>query len=272
MDNLGSSSHSMSQATNALLSRHWPYPRWIAHRGAGKLAPENTLDAFELGAQHGYQMFECDVKLSLDEVPFLLHDDTLERTTNATSAWTTGQNLLAGAYHWSELSTLDAGAWHSAAYQGARIPTLEQIAAFCIKKQTYVNLEIKPTTGTEVKTGEVVARHAAKLWQHAAIPPLLSSFKVDSLKGAAKVAPQLPRALLLHTLWEGWLATALELQCVAIVFHHSLITTEVAALVKENNLRFLSYTVNEADTADRLMALGIDGIITDRVDLFQPGN
>ena len=62
----------------------WPYPRWVAHRGAGRLAPENTLAAFRLGAAHGYRMFECDVKLSSDEVPFLLHDVTLERTTSGT--------------------------------------------------------------------------------------------------------------------------------------------------------------------------------------------
>ena len=61
----------------------WPYPRWIAHRGAGKLAPENTLAAFRLGASHGYRMFECYAKLAADGVPFLMHDATLARTTNA---------------------------------------------------------------------------------------------------------------------------------------------------------------------------------------------
>ena len=60
----------------------WPYPRWIAHRGAGKLAPENTLAAFRLGAAHGFRAFECDVKLSADGVPFLLHDAELDRTTS----------------------------------------------------------------------------------------------------------------------------------------------------------------------------------------------
>ena len=55
----------------------WPYPFWIAHRGAGKLAPENTLAAFRIGAQYGYSAFECDVKLSADDVPFLLHDAAL---------------------------------------------------------------------------------------------------------------------------------------------------------------------------------------------------
>ena len=64
------------------MSADWPYPFWIAHRGAGKLAPENTLAAFRLGAEHGFRMFECDAKLSADGLPFLLHDSTLERTSN----------------------------------------------------------------------------------------------------------------------------------------------------------------------------------------------
>ena len=77
----------------------WPFPLWIAHRGAGKLAPENTLAAFRLGAAHGYRAFECDVKLSADGVPFLLHDDTLERTSN-------GQGI-AGEQPWAVISQLD---------------------------------------------------------------------------------------------------------------------------------------------------------------------
>ena len=80
----------------------WPTPLWIAHRGAGTLAPENTLAAFRLGASHGYRHFECDAKLSADDVPFLLHDATLERTTSGRGA--------AGALRWSELARLDAGA------------------------------------------------------------------------------------------------------------------------------------------------------------------
>ena len=84
----------------------WPYPLWVAHRGAGKLAPENTLAAFRLGAAHGYRMFECDVKLSADGVPFLLHDATLERTTAGDG--------VAGELPWAELARLDAGGWHSA--------------------------------------------------------------------------------------------------------------------------------------------------------------
>src|SRR5262249_52756932 len=88
----------------------WPYPRWVAHRGAGKLARESTLAAFRLGAEHGYRMFECDVKLSADGVPFLMHDATLERTTNGVG---TG-----GDQPWDQLARLDAGSWHSRRHAG----------------------------------------------------------------------------------------------------------------------------------------------------------
>jgi len=60
--------------------RDWPYPRLVAHRGAGKVAPENTLTAMRVGHAHGYRMVEFDVKLSADNLSFLLHDATLERT------------------------------------------------------------------------------------------------------------------------------------------------------------------------------------------------
>jgi len=85
----------------------WPYPRLAAHRGAGKLAPENTLAAFRLGYAHGYRMAELDVKLSADGVAFLLHDNTLDRTTNVRGR--------ADALNWRQLSLLDAGSWHSPA-------------------------------------------------------------------------------------------------------------------------------------------------------------
>src|SRR5207237_7935489 len=96
-----------------LTMQAWPYPRWIAHRGAGKLAPENTLAAFRLGAQYGWRMFECDAKLSADGVPFLLHDATLQRTTNAREAFGPAPSNIGGDHPWAELSKLDAGSWHS---------------------------------------------------------------------------------------------------------------------------------------------------------------
>ncbi|CAM8663784.1 UgpQ Glycerophosphoryl diester phosphodiesterase [Comamonadaceae bacterium] len=260
----------------------WPYPRWVAHRGAGKLAPENTLSAFRLGASHGYRMFECDVKLSADGVPFLLHDATLTRTTNASNQALAqvesarvaikdiANEAIAGNHSWSTLSQLDAGSWHSRAYAGETIPTLEAIAQYCIRNGYLLNIEIKPTPGTERHTGEVVAQHAARLWAGQPVPPLLTSFSTEALEGAQATQPELPRGLLLDELWSGWLKTALRLGCHAIVCNHKLWDGSTVTQAKAAGMRTLSYTVNDEPTAQRLMDLHIDGIITDRVDLFSP--
>ena len=246
----------------SLAAAAWPYPRWIAHRGAGKLAPENTLAAFNLGASHGYRMFECDVKLSADGVPFLMHDAGLERTTSG--------HGIGGELTWHELSQLDAGSWHSRQYAGEPLPTLQNIANYCIRNGHALNIEIKPTPGTDSLTGQVVAEHAAKLWADAEVPPLLTSFQPDALDAAQKAAPHLPRGLLLDSLWKGWLETALSLDCVAIVCNHALWDPSTVTQAKSAGFKTLSYTVNDEWAAQRLIDLGTDGIITDRVDLFSP--
>jgi glycerophosphoryl diester phosphodiesterase len=242
----------------------WPYPLWIAHRGAGKLAPENTLAAFRLGASHGYRAFECDVKLSADGVPFLLHDATLQRTTSGEGA--------AGERAWAELSRLDAGSWHSRAYAGEPVPSFEAIARYCLHNGFALNIEIKPVPGHNDETGRVVAQAAAELWAHEAVKPLLSSFQPDALAAARAVQPSLPRALLLDSLREGWLDEALALECVAIVANQRVLDAEVIAQVHGKGLKALAYTVNEVEGAERLLAAGIDGLITDAVDRFSPGS
>ena len=239
----------------------WPYPRWIAHRGAGRLAPENTLAAFRLGAHHGYRMFECDAKLSADGIPFLLHDATLDRTTD-------GQGI-AGDRTWHDLSRLDAGAWHSRAYAGEPIPTLERLARYCLANRFFLNIEIKPTPGSERLTGEVVAQQALRLWA-GQVPPLLTSFRPAALEGAMAVAPVLPRGLLLDTLPANWLETAMALGCAAVVCNQALWDSATVARVHQAGMKCLSYTVNDEWAAERLTGLGTDGIITDRVDLFTP--
>jgi glycerophosphoryl diester phosphodiesterase len=241
----------------------WPYPLWIAHRGAGKLAPENTLAAFRLGADFGYRAFECDVKLSADGVPFLLHDDTLDRTS-------TGQGV-AGELAWAALSRLDAGLWHSRRFAGEPLPSLGNIAHFVQTNGYLLNLEIKPTPGHELLTGQVVGSTCQGLWPAGAVPPLLSSFRPDALRGAKETAPDLPRALLLDSLWNGWFDIAQQLGCVAVVTNHMLMDAALIAQLHSAGLRALCYTVNDAADAKRLIALGINGLITDAVDRFAPG-
>src|SRR6218665_4103045 len=227
----------------------WPYPRWIAHRGAGLLAPENTLAAFRLGARHGYRMFECDAKLSRDGVPFLLHEHTPEGTPQTHQ--TPGRGL-------------------PPARAGEPLPTLENLARYSIANGFFLNLEIKPTPGLLAKTGQVVGAYAARLWLRQPAQPLLSSFHPEALAGALATAPHLPRALLLDALWDGCLDCARQLGCAAIVCHHPLWEPALVAQVNGQGMRTLSYTVNDEGAARRLIDLGTDAIITDRVDLFAP--
>jgi glycerophosphoryl diester phosphodiesterase len=240
----------------------WPYPLWIAHRGAGKLAPENTLAAFRVGAQHGYRAFECDVKLSADGVPFLLHDATLDRTT-------AGQGK-AGDKTWSELSRLDAGGWHSRAYAGEPMPSLEALSVYLQRNGFLLDLEIKPTPGLELQTGQVVGQEVMRLWADAPIPPLFTSFRPEALQGARETAPHIPRGLLLDTLWDGWFNVAQALECSAVVTHYNLMNAELLSKLHAAGLRGLVYTVNDPSVAQWLIDLGIDGIVTDAVDKFPP--
>ena len=116
----------------------------------------------------------------------------------------------------------------------------------------------------------MVAQQAARLWAGVDVPPLLTSFAPEALAGARDSQPDLPRGLLLDTLWTGWLETALTLDCVAVVCNHALWDAPSVRQAKSAGFRTLSYTVNDEWAAQRLLDLGTDAIITDRVDLFPP--
>ncbi|HEX7156357.1 MAG TPA: glycerophosphodiester phosphodiesterase family protein, partial [Burkholderiaceae bacterium] len=94
----------------------WPYPRVLAHRGGGSLAPENTIAAISLGAARGQSAVEFDAMLARDGVPVLIHDPTLDRTTDGRGA--------VGRLSAAELARLDAGSWHSAHFAGEPVPAL----------------------------------------------------------------------------------------------------------------------------------------------------
>jgi glycerophosphoryl diester phosphodiesterase len=236
----------------------WPYPKRCAHRGAGKLAPENTLASLRLGHSHGYRMAEIDAKLSADGVAFLLHDATLDRTTDGTGR--------ADALSWRELSRLDAGSWHSPAYAGEPIPTLAAIARHCRANGIALNIEIKPTPGRERETGAAIALDAAALWKGAEVPPLLSSFSATALEAALEAAPMLPRAWLTETLPRDWRDRCKALGCVALDAKHTLLEHDVVKQAHAAGLRVAAWTVNDPVQVAKLASWGVDTIITDAVD------
>ncbi|MGS1070717.1 glycerophosphodiester phosphodiesterase [Burkholderia glumae] len=243
----------------------WPYAglaRIVAHRGGGRLAPENTLAALEEGARRGHRMVEFDAKLSADGVSFLLHDDTVERTSNGRGA--------AAAMAYRELAALDAGAWFDARFAGERMPTLEQAAARCLALGLAANVEIKPCPGREAETGERVACDAARLWHDAAVPPLLSSFSVAALAAARAAAPALPRGLMVEKPPADRRALTAELGCVSLHASHLALDAASVAAIRAAGLHVLAYTVNEPARASELLDWGVDLICTDRIDSIGP--
>ena len=244
------------------MSKNWPYPSIVAHRGGGSLAPENTLAAIDVGARHGHKMIEFDVKLSQDGQIFLLHDDTLERTSNG---WG-----VAGEMPWEKLFQLDAGDWYSTAFRGERLPLLSEVAARCAQHGMAANIEIKPTTGAEIPTGRAIALAARLLWQGQVIPPVLCSFSLDALAAAQQAAPELPRGLLLDKWDDNWQAMTRQLDCVSLHINHKQLTAERVALLKAAGLHILVYTVNQPARAQELLKWGVDCICTDRIDLICP--
>jgi glycerophosphoryl diester phosphodiesterase len=238
----------------------WPYPKLAAHRGAGKLAPENTLAAFRLGYQHGYRMAEFDVKLSADGIAFLLHDATLDRTTNARGR--------ADALTWRELSQLDAGSWHSPWYAGEPLPALATVARWSRANGVAVNIEIKPTPGRERETGAAVAVDAKALWSGEPVPPLLSSFSEAALEAARDAAPELPRAFLTEALPDDWRERLMKLGCIAVDIKHTLLTKARVDEFHDAGMRIATWTANEPAKVADLLAWGVDTLITDAVDVI----
>lgn len=240
----------------------WPYPALVAHRGAGKLAPENTLAAMRAGHAHGYRMVEFDVKLSGDGVPFLLHDDTLDRTTSGRGR--------ADALNWTELAKLDAGSWHSPEYAGETLPTLAAVAHWAIANGVMCNVEIKPMPGRERETGAAVALDARALWSPASVAPLLSSFSEDALAAARDAVPELPRALLLERIPADWEARMSRLECVAIDTDYRVLDASFVAAAHRAGFKVLAYTPNDPAVVAGLVTWHVDAIITDAIDVLKP--
>jgi glycerophosphoryl diester phosphodiesterase len=240
----------------------WPYPKLAAHRGAGKLAPENTLAAMRLGYAHGYRMVEFDAKLAADGVAFLLHDATLDRTTNLRGR--------ADALTWRELALADAGAWHSPAYAGEPLASLAAVARWSAAHDVAVNIEIKPTRGRERETGAAIALDAAALWSGVVVRPLLSSFSDAALDAARDAAPELPRAWLGEQLPDDWRERAMRLGCIALDLKHTLLSKARVDEIHDAGLRVATWTVNDAARVEEMLGWGVDTLITDAIDTVTP--
>ena len=241
------------------------YPsRLVAHRGGGVLAPENTLAGMREAKRWGYAAVEFDVMLSRDEAPVLMHDDTLDRTTN-------GFGAVPGLSA-KELAGLDAGSWRDARFAGEPVPGLEAAGRLCRELGLFANVEIKPyAPGGETvarQTGSLVAERCADIWDGDFGGLLISSFAPAALAAAHAIAPELPRAYLFDAVPLNWRDELARLECVALHCNAAKLDAATAAAIKSDGYGLMCWTVNDRDVADRLFNWGVDAICTDQLDLF----
>jgi glycerophosphoryl diester phosphodiesterase len=241
---------------------HWPYPHVIAHRGGGALAPENTLAALRYARNLGFRGVELDVQLSADGVPVLIHDETLERTTNGTGR--------VSEQPFEVLGRLDAGGWFGNEYLGEPLPALAAAGALCREAGLWVNIEIKASPGREAETGAAVAKMAKLLWAGAPLPPLLSSFSGETLRAAQRTAPELPRGYLCTAIPDEWQSLLQALGCVSLHAAWDRLDRAGVEAVHAVGFGVLAYTVNDSETALDLLEMGVDALVTDQLEQIGP--
>jgi len=234
----------------------WPYPRIVAHRGGGRLAPENTLGAMRLGAKMGFKGVEFDVMLAGDGTPVVIHDETIDRTTN-------------GSGEVAKLSYPELASFKTRNEES--IPTYADTARLCRELGLWANVEIKPAKGHERATGEAVARMTRDLWKGAPLMPVLSSFSMEALEEAQAAAPELARGCLFDKVPGDWHATLQRLGAIALHCNYRSLTPGLAREARGADYGVALWTVNEPADARRLLAMGADCLITDALDLIGPG-
>ena len=191
--------------------------------------------------------------LAGDRTPVIIHDETLERTTN-------GRGRVPDMTY-EELARFDAG-------KGNRIPKYEEAVALCRELGIFANVEIKPAQGHERSTGEAVARMTRELWRGAPLGPLLSSFSVDALAAARSVAPELPRGYLVDSVPRDWRDTMKRLACVSLHCNYKSLTRGLADEIHAEGYAILLWTVNQPEVAREMLSFGANCLVTDALDLI----
>lgn len=232
----------------------FPYPSFYAHRGASAYAPENTLAAFELAARQGAPAIELDVKLTSDRRVIVLHDGTLNRTTNGSGS-VRGLPLAA-------LRELDAGSWFSSEFLGEKIPTLDEVFE-AVGGKLLINVELT----NYASPWDGLAHEVAALVKTFGLQDrvLFSSFFPTNLQITKKHLPATPRGQLALPGGSGWWQR-LAGNWMNIQAEHPYyedVTPESIQIAHTRGRRVHVWTVNDPHDMRRLADLGVDAIFTD---------
>ncbi|HUY20340.1 MAG TPA: glycerophosphodiester phosphodiesterase family protein [Candidatus Binataceae bacterium] len=218
----------------------------IAHRGASGTCPENTLCAFKAAVEAGAAMCELDVRLAGDGALVVIHDETVDRTTD-------GRGPVAELTV-PQLKVLDAGARFDARFAGERIPTLDEVFA-AVGTRCGLNLELKTRAAAAPLCRTIHARRAYET-------TIVSSFETAMLERIKAVDPAIRVGLLCDGPADGLIAQARALGAWAVNPRYDLCTAELVVEARRHGLKVLAWTVDEPALMSRLIADGVDGIMT----------
>ncbi|HVY53059.1 MAG TPA: glycerophosphodiester phosphodiesterase family protein [Gammaproteobacteria bacterium] len=234
-------------------------PPVIAHRGASAYAPENTMAAFQKAKELGARWVEFDVMLTACDEPVIIHDTTLDRTTNAKGEVNKFTNNV--------LQTLDAGSWFGSQFTGEKIPTLKQLLSFLSENSMSPNIEIKAVVGQEKAAVSNVLEVVANHWPAYLEPPLFSSFSMDILREIRKHSASARLGCLIDSLDAMlWVELDGELNFTSFNLNHTILSHQLVFDLKTLEKPILAYTVNDPQRAKELFSWGVDAVFTDCPD------
>ncbi|MGP4042283.1 glycerophosphodiester phosphodiesterase [Gracilibacillus sp. D59] len=224
-----------------------------AHRGASKHAPENTMPAFELAYKHGADGIETDVQLTKDNIPVLIHDEQLNRTTNGTG--------FVKDFTYNELNQLDAGSWKSPHYIDTKIPTLDDLLAWNQEKQLKLNVELKNNIISYQGLEDIVCQKLVEY--NMADKTVISSFNHKSITRINENKTNIDYALLTGKRNKALIPYSKKIKAKGIHIRYRLLSNRLVMLANENNLYVAVYTVNSPITISKAIRLGCHALFTD---------
>lgn len=232
----------------------------ISHRGAPRLAPENTLPSFREAVRYGAKWLELDVKLTADQRAVIFHDKTLERTTN-------GTGLVAGV-SFDYVRSLDAGSHFHPSFAGTKVPTLEELIETVLDLDVGLQLELKPTPGDDVETAEIALGTLKDMWPANRGRLFVSSFSIRSIAAARRIMPDVPRVFAVTVAPRDPQALLAETDCQALHIKALMTNPEVLKRLADSGVEYALATVNDPAEARRLLAAGAQSILTDIPNLL----
>lgn len=232
----------------------------ISHRGAPKLAPENTLPSFREAARLGAKWLEVDVKLTSDLHAVIIHDRDVDRTTD-------GTGFVAGMT-FEEVRALDAGAWFDPRFTGTRIPTLEELIETVLELDIGLQLEFKPTPGDDVETVEVSAAILKSMWPANRDRLFVSSLSMPCINTARRLLPDIPRVLAVTVPPRNPRAMLREADCQALQCKALLSEGDALKRLVDSGIEYALAVVNDPAEARKHLANGAQSILTDIPNLF----